>query len=296
MPWKSPFELPGHWHKGNLHTHTTQSDGKRSPQEVCAWYQSHGYDFIAITDHWVHTKGSVTASGDWFTLAGSELHGPGYHMLALGLRELPDAALGDDPGALAAEVLRLGGLPFFAHPYWTGQTSASLGATTDIVGIEVYNSVCDHLLGKGYSRVQWDEALTAGARLWGLSVDDCHGYVGEEGFGFVMVRTQALEEAAILAALRDGAFYASTGPAITDLRLATTEQGQPALLVRCSPCRYITFYGAGPTGRRFAAEPGEEISQAVMPIQESQVFLRVECEDQAGRIAWSNPLYVHDVL
>lgn len=296
MPWESPFELLGHWYKGNLHTHTTQSDGKRSPEEVCAWYQDHGYDFIAITDHWVHTRGSVAASGDWLTLAGSELHGPGYHMLALGLRELPDAALDDDPGALAVEVLRLGGLPFFAHPYWTGQTSASLRATSNIMGIEVYNSVCDHLLGQGYSRVQWDEALAAGARLWGLAVDDCHGYVGEEGFGFVMVRAQTFDEAAILAALCDGAFYASTGPAITDLRLTTTEQGQPALLVRCSPCRYITFYGAGPTGRRFTANPDEDISQAVIPITEGQVFLRVECEDQAGRIAWSNPLYTRDVL
>jgi len=34
----------------------------------------------------------------------------------------------------------------------------------------------------------------------------------------------------------------------------------------------------------------------VIPITEEQVFLRVECEDQAGRIAWSNPLYVRDVL
>lgn len=296
MPWKSPFELPGHWYKGNLHTHTTQSDGRKSPEEVCAWYKIHGYDFIAITDHWVHTRGTVAANGDWLTLAGAELHGPGYHMLSLGLRELPDATLDVDPAALAAEVLRLGGLPFFAHPYWTGQPSASLCAAPGIVGIEAYNSVCDHLTGQGYARAQWDEALAAGARLWGLAVDDCHGYVNEEGFGFVMVRAQTFDEAAILSALRDGAFYASTGPIIADLRMTTTEQGQPALLVRCSPCGYITFYGAGPTGRRFSANSGEDISQAVIPITEGQIFLRVECEDQSGRIAWSNPLYVDDVL
>jgi hypothetical protein len=296
MPWKSPFELPGHWYKGNLHTHTTQSDGRHSPEEQCAWYKSHGYDFIAITDHWVHTRGTKSASGDWLTLTGSELHGPGYHMLALGLRELPAAALEADPSALAAEVRRLGGLPFFAHPYWTGQASASVCATRVIVGIEVYNSVCDHLIGKGYSRVQWDEALATGARLWGLAVDDSHGYVNEEGFGFIMVRAQTFDEASLLEAIRTGAFYASTGPAITDLRLTTDENGQPALSVNCSPCRFITFYGAGPTGSRFAANNGEEISQAVMTISEEQVFLRVECEDQAGRIAWSNPLYVRDVL
>jgi hypothetical protein len=296
MPWISPFELPGHWYKGNLHTHTTQSDGKRNPDQVCAWYQSHGYDFIAITDHWVHTNGSLYTNRDWLTLTGSELDGPGYHMLTLGLRELPDAALGEDPAMLAAEVVRLGGLPFFAHPYWTGQASASLCSAPSIVGIEVYNSVCDHGIGKGYSRVHWDESLAAGARLFGLAVDDSHGYLDEEGYGFVMVRAQSLNEEAILAALRGGAFFASTGPAITDLCLTTIEHQQLGLVVRCSPCRYITFYGAGPTGKRFTANPGEYISQAVIPIAIDQVFLRVECEDEAGRIAWSNPLYVADVL
>ncbi|HBL53129.1 MAG TPA: hypothetical protein DDZ34_03600 [Syntrophaceae bacterium] len=37
--------------KGCLHTHTTCSDGKLSPQEVADAYESRGYDFIAFTDH-----------------------------------------------------------------------------------------------------------------------------------------------------------------------------------------------------------------------------------------------------
>ncbi|MFW5861943.1 MAG: PHP domain-containing protein [Spirochaetota bacterium] len=37
--------------KGCLHTHTTCSDGKMTPQEVADAYQSLGYDFIAFTDH-----------------------------------------------------------------------------------------------------------------------------------------------------------------------------------------------------------------------------------------------------
>ncbi|MEG2860151.1 MAG: hypothetical protein RSA12_09670, partial [Clostridia bacterium] len=38
--------------KGNLHTHTTRSDGKMSPEDVMALYRAHGYDFLALTDHW----------------------------------------------------------------------------------------------------------------------------------------------------------------------------------------------------------------------------------------------------
>ena len=37
--------------KGNLHAHTTFSDGRRPIREVIARYRNLGYDFLAITDH-----------------------------------------------------------------------------------------------------------------------------------------------------------------------------------------------------------------------------------------------------
>ena len=37
--------------RGNLHAHTTHSDGVRSPRELIAEYEARGYDFLAITDH-----------------------------------------------------------------------------------------------------------------------------------------------------------------------------------------------------------------------------------------------------
>ena len=39
------------WLKGNLHSHTTCSDGRLSPQQRADAYAAHGYDFLAITDH-----------------------------------------------------------------------------------------------------------------------------------------------------------------------------------------------------------------------------------------------------
>lgn len=37
--------------RGNLHAHTTFSDGVRSAADVVAEYEGLGYDFLAITDH-----------------------------------------------------------------------------------------------------------------------------------------------------------------------------------------------------------------------------------------------------
>ena len=40
--------------RGNLHSHTTFSDGIRTPQGLVAEYERRGYDFLAITDHFDH--------------------------------------------------------------------------------------------------------------------------------------------------------------------------------------------------------------------------------------------------
>ena len=37
--------------RGNIHTHSTLSDGDHAPREVYAWSRDHGYAFVALTDH-----------------------------------------------------------------------------------------------------------------------------------------------------------------------------------------------------------------------------------------------------
>ena len=39
------------WYKGNTHTHTLWSDGTHLPEQAVEWYKSHGYQFLALTDH-----------------------------------------------------------------------------------------------------------------------------------------------------------------------------------------------------------------------------------------------------
>ncbi|HEY1007042.1 MAG TPA: hypothetical protein VGD92_07670 [Sphingobacteriaceae bacterium] len=39
------------WFKGNLHTHSLWTDGDDYPEMIMDWYKSHGYDFVALSDH-----------------------------------------------------------------------------------------------------------------------------------------------------------------------------------------------------------------------------------------------------
>jgi len=40
-----------HWYKGNTHTHTLNSDGDSTPDDVVRRYREHGYKFVVLSDH-----------------------------------------------------------------------------------------------------------------------------------------------------------------------------------------------------------------------------------------------------
>ena len=65
----SPYSEPQRWLKGNLHTHTTRSDGTGTPDEVIAMYRDDGYDFLALTDHYRFSDGSEGGAGDSLRLS-----------------------------------------------------------------------------------------------------------------------------------------------------------------------------------------------------------------------------------
>jgi len=48
---QNPYAGTGEWYKGNIHTHTTESDGELTPNQAALLYESRGYSFLGITDH-----------------------------------------------------------------------------------------------------------------------------------------------------------------------------------------------------------------------------------------------------
>ena len=93
----APFAAPGRFYKGNLHTHSTCSDAVRDPGDVCALYRDAGYDFLALTDHFLpRYRFPITDTRDFrtnsfTTLLGAEVHAPAtelgdiWHILSVGL-------------------------------------------------------------------------------------------------------------------------------------------------------------------------------------------------------------------
>src|SRR5687767_9105455 len=61
------------WFKGNLHTHSFWSDGDEYPEMIMDWYKSHGYNFIALSDH------NILAEGEkWIKVPKSKMYEDGF--------------------------------------------------------------------------------------------------------------------------------------------------------------------------------------------------------------------------
>lgn len=87
---KIGLNTEGTWYKGNLHTHSTNSDGRITPAEIVRIYKDHGYQFLAFTEHELYTHNRELSDEDFLVLPGVELscNNPDpwriYHILGIG--------------------------------------------------------------------------------------------------------------------------------------------------------------------------------------------------------------------
>lgn len=302
----SAFTAPGRFWRGNLHTHSTRSDGVLSPEEVCRRYRAEGYDFLALTDHFVGAYDypivdTTAFRGEGFTtILGAELHsgamanGELWHILAVGLP--PDFAPSDSPdfhpkpgqetaADLAARAVAAGAFVAIAHPQWSGLTLADARAVTAAHAVEVYNHGCANGCDRPDGFAIADLLLSEGRRLTMIATDDAHFYEPDHFGGWVMVKAAENTPEALLAALKSGEFYASQGPELRDIRLHDTR-----IEVDHSAVSAMIVQGQGTAAR---AVHGHSMTTSVLDLSRfgNSPWLRVTLMDAAGKRAWSNPIW-----
>jgi len=216
------FTASGVWLKGNLHCHTTNSDGLLAPQEVVDLYHGHGYDFLSLTDH---EKITEARSERLLLIPGTEVVtgqgalGDSYHVVAINVED-NDAVQKhrlESIDSLFEYAAGVGGVAFVAHPYWSRLTTTDLSDLRNCCGVEIYNTGCDLLVAKGYSTVHWDNLLVQGKMFHGFAVDDAHWYPLDSTGGWIWVKAQERSLAGLLESIRRGRFYSTMGPTIENL-------------------------------------------------------------------------------
>lgn len=303
------FAAPGKFWRGNLHTHSDQSDGVIPPAEVCRRYRAEGYDFISLTDHFVGlynypiTDTSPYRTDDFTTILGAELHtgamenGEIWHVLAVGLP--PDFAPtnaphfgvveGQETGPEVAQRARdAGAFVTIAHPEWSGMTEADAASITAAHAVEVYNHSCAVDADRPHGFATLDLLLSKGVRLNAIATDDAHFASPDHFGGWVMVKAEENTPEALLAALKAGAFYASEGPEIRDIEIKGRE-----ITIESSAATTVVVMGHGSTAK---AVHGTSMTRTTLKLAafRDSGWIRVSIRDAGGKRAWSNPIWLDD--
>jgi hypothetical protein len=278
----------GRWLKGNLHAHSTQSDGERPLQQVIDAYAALGHGFCMISDHDTFTGPKQYAPLDrrgMHLLPGNEISAGGPHLLHVG------AARRIEPTPQRQRVLdaigRTRGFAVVNHPNW-GHPQPFEHCSIDrmrewvgYAGLEIYNGVIGRLPGSPYATDKWDMLLTEGRRLWGFAHDDSHKADGDTGHGCNVAYVKERTVAGVLEALESGRFYGSTGVVITGIKVrgatihVATENAQRVVAI-------------GPGGRRLAVADDDEIT---FDVPDGVAHVRFECWGHAEQFAWTQPFF-----
>lgn len=245
----------GRWYAGDLHSHSTVSDGVLPPGRLVAEAEREGLDFFAITDHNRWAYPSFEDAADLLVIPGMEVTMPYGHFNVFGEDgEEPDwigllpRASGETSEVLQAgaarELLaaaRADGLrSSINHPrispwaWWDPE--ADLGA---ISYLEVWNDPTwpENRSANPATLDMWTRWLNAGLRVTAVGGSDFHDPTPKRrrdgvrleghrvGVPRTYVRAEARTAAAILAGLDAGRAYVTMGPTIE--LAGTGPRGEP---------------------------------------------------------------------
>lgn len=309
----NPFSIKGTFYSGSTHNHTTASDGQHTVEELAQWYADQGINFIVITDHDVVAPIADEEAAGITVIPGAEVgvcwdEALGAEVLCLGIDEIKRKYV--HPQEVIYDALEQGGLPYISHPRQSGVYSALMMDLDDLIGFEVYNNAVHAGWNRGIASTYFDDLLGVGKIVWGLASDDLHRIRNIGPQAWVEVKAKSNSRVDILAAMRDGFYYSTTGPQIHDISLSDTH-----ITVKCSEVKQITFSSLPWLSKKVMANEDELITEASVElysigssqkIEEAMRWLvenqrltekkelksnvRIEIEDDNGKFAWSNPI------
>jgi len=273
--------------RGNLHSHTTASDGKSPLQDVINKYAEAGHDFLMISDHDIVTKGEDYAKIDnrgLILLPGNEVSRNGPHLLHVGAETFVEPV--EDRQAIIDTINKAGGFAVINHPNWMQDFNhcsfENLAKWQNYLGLEIFNATIGRLDGSQFATDKWDRLLSSGRRVWGFANDDSHLLSEDVNMGWNMVCTADRSLAGIMDAFKRGCFYGSTGVTIDNI----TVTGNRIKVEAANADRIIAFHNIG---REITHVDGTSLE---IEVSEKSKYVRFECLGRGLQAAWTQPFHI----
>ena len=298
--------------KGNLHCHTTRSDGQGDPAEVIRLFYKNGYDFLALTDHRYYNYQNFAPEVPLTIIPGMEYdntfeHDHGFrcfHTVCIGPAKADGNGYEQDQRLESGkaknqeeyqpyldEIHANNNLTIHCHPQWSSTPARYFEKLEGNFAMEIWNSTCAQEMDMDDDAAYWDELLGQGKKIYGVASDDGHGMIRHCN-GWVRVRAENNINA-ILSALKEGKFYASCGPEIYNFYVEGTKA-----FVECSDAVKIRFHSDMHPTRIVRAADGETITRAEFEMSGlwdgDYRYIRAVVIDKDGKYAWTNPIFLDE--
>lgn len=319
------FNCGGNWYKGNLHSHTTLTDGMLTPEQDVALYKAHGYSFLCISEHDLFTDfreefnepgfiilPGIEYSAGLFSEDGSRRYKLHHMHGILGTEEMQKKAenpmrhmeaipqkkyYGTWDGAMVSQELcdmlsGRGCIVTYNHPVWSRVEESEFINTKGLFGLEIFNFNTVEESNTGFDTTYWDRMLRSGKKIWGFASDDNHneGVFEDSCGGWVMVNAEELTHDNIILGLVNGNYYSSAGPEIYSYGIK-----EGIAYVECSLVEHVNFIAGNVIGDGITiCGPKKEntLTRVEYKLKGHEDYLRMECVDKDGKAAYTNPIFI----
>lgn len=302
------------WFLGNIHCHTTNSDGADSPEFVANFYKNANFDFVCITDHnhltrpeetrLANDKNFLVIPGSEFTTTSQEkpygeTSTTQTHVNGIGLKEAikPDKVYQTTKSSLQSaldQINKQGAFAMINHPNW--QWSFKSEQFLQVKGahaFEVFNGAFTSN-NEGHEGLEstdemWDKILSQGVLIYGAATDDCHIFSkimfnkDRPLSGFIGVEAEDLTAENIVTSLKNGRFYATTR---IELNHFSCDGKKYSIDIK--PLGQVKFYTKfiGQNGKILATVPG---LTPEYKIKGDEKYVRAIIQSSDYLRAWTQP-------
>jgi len=261
---------------GQIHVHTTNSDGSYPPKTVAAKMKEAGYDFWTITDHNFITPDPKVNDLIWLCNAYEDTRDTQH----TNIYNIPALYNSNNINDIITHFVTNGNsYVMYNHPDWTPQFQPDTKIANVIKGlsfVEVFN-----ITGTTETDRAFDILLSKGHRIWGVASDDFHNDSHLKK-GWVVAYSASRDPNDIMQALLTGCFVSSSGFTVKNVELV----GNTIKIDTGSPTAVTTFYKENMTALSTTTGKNAEYS-----ITGNEMFVRAVIKEGNAR-CWVQPYFI----
>ena len=302
----------GNFYKANLHSHSTVSDGRLSPEEMKKLYMSDGYSIIAYTDHNKFVTHNELSDSSFLALNGVEIDindtiqprklGKTCHFCIIAANDKPFDNLFKNfnrvhSGECISQMMQMARYnDFFVtynHPTWSMEGYSDYINYHGMHAMEIYNH-CSLAEGHDeHNSKEYDDMLRCGKRIYCIATDDNHNNPDYPDWlgGFTVIKSENLEYEAVTDALFGGNFYASEGPLINELWYENNK-----VYIRFEPARKAFITKGTRNVLKVEAYEDKLITEAVFPVEDDDIYFRITVEAVDAKRAYTNAYFMDELI